>query len=131
MSKLMNEFEDHVLNALFNNTAVAAMANIYLSLHTGDPGETDASAAANEVSGNNYGRTAITFGASSSGTVTQDNTVTFPAPSGSWGTVTHWGVWDASSGGNCIVSGPFTTSMAPASGLGVIIPSGTISISID
>ena len=46
-----------------------------------------------------------TSGASSgSGGVTANAVaITFPAPSANWGTVTHFGIFDAASGGNLLV----------------------------
>ena len=38
------------------------------------------------------------------------NAVAFDQASGSWGTITHWGLYDAASGGNVVDFGPLTTA---------------------
>lgn len=103
-------------------TAPAAPATVYFALHTADPGDTGA----NEVSTTNtgYGRVGVTspaFTKSTSGTATRlTNTAainfgTVP-PAGTGYTATHWSTWTASTGGNCIESGPLGASKAFAIG---------------
>jgi len=54
---------------------------------------------------------ASTTASSGTGGVTSNNgSITFPSPSASWGTVTHFGIWDASTGGNLLFHGALTTS---------------------
>lgn len=98
-------------------TAHTPAATVYLALFTADPGETGAMT--NEVAdANSYARTAITFGAAASRRVTQSAQVTFPQASGSWGTVTHWGIVDSATrgAGNMLAYGAFASSFAPVSG---------------
>lgn len=71
----------------------------YVSLHTSAPDDTGAP----EISGGGYARAgAVTFvNSGANPTVAQNSVaVSFPQASGSWGTITHFGLWDASSGGN-------------------------------
>jgi hypothetical protein len=42
--------------------------------------------------------------------------ITFAAPSAAWGTVTHFGLFDAASGGNLWIWDALTTPQAIASG---------------
>lgn len=65
----------------------------HASLHTADPGSTGAS----EVTGGSYARVPITWNAASGGTKTLTAAVTLQIPSGT--TITHFGLWSASSGG--------------------------------
>ncbi len=75
------------------NTAVAAIAANarWISLHTADPGTTGAS----EVAGSTRAQT--TYPAPVGGATT-GSPAAVQVPAG--GTYTHWGSWDASSGGN-------------------------------
>jgi hypothetical protein len=85
-----------VLDCYFNATNITAPTTVYVSLHTGDPGEDGQGA--NEVSGNGYAREAASFGAASGtdpSTVSNDVAVEFDTPSGSWGTVTYFGLWSS------------------------------------
>lgn len=77
------------LNDSVNGVAGAAT---YISAHTGNPGGTGAS----EVTGGSYARQATTWGAASNGSRVGSQ-VHIPIPSGT--TVTHWGLWTASTGG--------------------------------
>lgn len=102
------------LDAIFNQTNYTAPSNVYVSLHTGDPGDTGA----NEVSGGSYARADGTssFPAASSGSCANNVAITFPTASGSWGTVSHVGLWDASSTGNWLGGGSLSASKTIASG---------------
>lgn len=76
-------------NVAVNGYAAAAA---YVSLHTGDPGETGA----NEVSGGGYARAAITWTPGpTDGQVTGTATVTVTAGVA----ITYAGLWTAASGG--------------------------------
>ena len=99
---ISNYAENKILDALFNNTALA-VAQPYLSLHSGDPGETGA----NEIAGGSYARQAASFGAAAAGQVQNDATIDFtlmPA-----GTVLGFGLWDAATNGNCLWTGWLST----------------------
>jgi hypothetical protein len=81
----------------------------YVSLHTADPLDTGGS----EVTGGAYARQGpITFAnAGNNPTVSSNSSIiTFPAATANWGTVTHFGVWDAATAGNFRGSGALTTS---------------------
>ena len=53
-----------------------------------------------------------TTGASSGtgGQTSNAATITFPAPSASWGSIVAIGIFDASTGGNLLLWGPLTTA---------------------
>lgn len=55
---------------------------------------------------------------------------TFPAATGSWGTVKHWFLWDDDSG-IPLVHGPLTSFRAVESGDLVLIPAGWMIITLD
>lgn len=62
----------------------------HVGLYTGNPGA--AGSHSTEVAAaNGYSRQAVTWTASGSGVETNSNTVLFTA-TGSWGTLTHWGI---------------------------------------
>ena len=76
----------------------ALLAGRYLSLHTAAP-------PASEVAGGAYARQAAAF-AQTSGpdpTVYQNSAlISFPAASAAWGTISHFGLWTAASGGSLV-----------------------------
>ncbi len=106
---LENELLDHIFNA-----AYTPPATVYLGLSTADPLD-DGSGLA-EPSGNGYIRKAITFGAAASRVITQSGDVTFDQATGSWGTITHYGIFDAESAGNMMAHGSLSVSKAVVSG---------------
>jgi hypothetical protein len=74
-----------------------------------------------EVSGNNYARVAATnntttWPATTTGIKRNGIALTFPTPSGAWGTVIGFGIYDASSAGNLLFYGTLPQSIAPTSG---------------
>lgn len=103
---LENKILDHVLGKGARN--MTSPANLYVSLHTADP--TDTMAAAGEVSGNNYSRQSVSFGAASGGTASNLADLVFSCIGGNWGTITHVGIWDASTSGNGLYYGALAAS---------------------
>ena len=99
---LTNAFETHTLQYLLTTDSVTRPTAWYIALFTSDP--TDTGSAGTEVStGTGYARTAVTFTVTGD-TASNSAAVEFPAASGgNWGTVSHIGVMDASTGGNMIV----------------------------
>lgn len=114
MSSMSDYLENKLIDHLFRGLAFTAPGTLYFALFTAAPSD---SGGGTEVSGGSYARVAVTpnstnfrntqnsgTGASSgTGGVTGNLTaITFPTPTGNWGTVTHFAVFDASSGGNLI-----------------------------
>lgn len=125
-----NTFENDLLKLIFNATAIANIAdnaagspltNLYVSLHTADPGEAG-DQTTNEVAYTSYARVAV---ARTSGgwTVTANSvspvaTVGFPAGTGGSGTATYFGVGTASSGaGKLLYSGTVTPNIVCGNGV--------------
>jgi hypothetical protein len=52
----------------------------------------------------------MTFGAPSNGVSTNSAAVEFDQATGSWGTITHMGLYDASTSGNLLFHGALTAS---------------------
>jgi hypothetical protein len=113
MSKMSDYLEVELRKHIFRTGSFTKPSALYVSLHTADP--TDAGGGA-EVSGGSYARvqrdpldanwTAVS---ATDGVTKNAATITFPAPSANWGSVTHFGIWDASSGGNLICHGALGT----------------------
>jgi hypothetical protein len=123
-----NTFETHVLQYVFTTTSVTRPTAWYVGLFTADP--TDTGSGATEITGNNYSRVSATFSVTGA-TATTTAAVEFAAATGSWGTISHIGIFDASSGGNLIAHSALTASKAIASGDVFRIPTGDIDITLD
>lgn len=127
-------FENILLNELFGQTVWPARpSNLYFALATTAP--TD-STPGTEVSGSGYARVAVacstagfTVGGSTTalGSVTNAAAISWPQATGSWGTVSHFMVFDAASGGNMLLWGTLSTPRAVATGDGVTIAIGAFS----
>lgn len=128
MAEMSNYLENAMINAVLRNTTYTSPATVYVALFTTDP--TDANTGT-EVSGNAYQRTAVTFGAPSNGVSTNSGAVTFPTATGSWGTVTHIGIMDASTSGNLLFHTPLDTSKTITSGDIFTISTGNLSVTLD
>ncbi len=85
------------------DTQCPATTSVFLALFTSDPGDDNSGTEVTVANG--YIRKAVTFGAAASRRVTQNADVSFNEASGNWGTVTHWAVFDAESGGNQLANG--------------------------
>ena len=111
--------ENAINDAVCNNTALQ-VAQVYVKLHTGDPGENGTANAAGETT-----RKAASFGASAAGTATSDADLTWTNVSTAE-TISHVSLWDASSGGNCLGSGALAAAKTVAVGDTFVIPSGSL-----
>jgi len=125
---LTNTFETTTLTWLFTANSATRPTSWYIGLFTSDP--TDTGAAGTEVSGGSYARTSASFTISGN-EATNSASIEFPEATGSWGTITHIGVMDASTGGNMIVHSALSTSKTIASGDVFRINAGDLDITLD
>lgn len=123
MSAMSDYLENKLVDLTLRGQAFTAPATLYFGLHTAAP---TGDVTGTEVTGGAYARVAVTASlanfagtqsagstAASSGTggvTSNNNAITFPAPTANWGTVGWWSVWDASTGGNLLFHGALTTS---------------------
>ena len=107
MAALSNYLENALINATLRNTAYSSPATVYVGLFTSDP--TDAGTGT-EVSGGSYARKSMAFNAPSNGASTNSAAVEFDQATGTWGTITHFGILDALTSGNLLYHGALTTS---------------------
>lgn len=122
-----NTTEAHVLTYLFTAFGVTRPSSWYLALYTGAPSD---SGGGTELSGDAYARQSLSFTISGD-TASNVDAVEFPAATGSWGTITHAAVFDASSGGNMIAHSAFTASKTIDSGDVFRITAGSLDITLD
>jgi hypothetical protein len=113
-----NTTENDVLALIFNATALSwnANTNLYLALHTGDPGE-GGSQTTSEATYTSYAR--VTVARSGVGWTVSGNTASnaallqFPQCTGGSSTVTHVSIGTAASGaGQILYSGALSASLA-------------------
>jgi hypothetical protein len=104
------------ITGLADNAATSPLTELYLSLHTSDPGE-GGSQSTNETTYTGYARVAVAR-TSSGWTVTGNvaaltSSKEFPVGTGGSGTVTHVGIGTSASGtGTLLLKGTVTPSLA-------------------
>jgi len=126
---LSNTFETHTLQYLFTATSVTRPTAWYIALFTSNPAE-DASGTEVSTSGTAYARQSATFTVSGN-EATNSAAIEFPTATASYGTVTHIGVFDASTGGNLIAYAALTTSKAIDTGDVLRINSAELDVTLD
>lgn len=123
MAAMTDYLENKIIDQIFRGQAYTFPTTLYVALFTANP--TD-SAAGTEVTGGSYARVAVvaslanfagtqsaastTASTGTTGTTSNNGTVTFPAPTASWGVITGIAICDAASAGNQLFFGALTTS---------------------
>jgi hypothetical protein len=132
-----NEILDHIFGkGLYNATLGTGGSypdvTIYVGLSTADPLD-DASGLAEPV-GNGYARvqtSASDWNAASAGFLDNTNELIFSEATGSWGTITHFVLFDAATAGNMLAHGALSQSRAIVSGDKARFAAGDLSVTLD
>jgi hypothetical protein len=143
MSKA-NTFENDLIALIFNGTTIANIAenattapltNLFLSLHTADPGEAGTQSTS-EANYTGYARAAVARNGAgwtiSSGTATNAVLIQFPQCTAGTNTLTHIGIGTVlSGGGKLLYSGGLGSSLNVSAGIQPQLAIGTLSITED
>jgi hypothetical protein len=123
-----NYLETEILDHVFAGAAYTAPGTKYLALFTAvADGETGS---VTEVSGGGYARQSVAF--TTSGNTTSNNAaVEFPTATGNYGTVTHVGVYDASTSGNLMAYAALSSNKTIETGDVFRVPSGDLDITLN
>ena len=138
MAGFSNYLETALLNHVFRTDTLTKPTNVYIGLFTATPSD---AGGGTEVAGGSYARKAVSSAdaswsapADDSGAqeITNASAISFAESTGAWGTVSHFGIFDASSSGNLLAWGSLTTSRTvDAAGITLTIAAGDLSISLD
>jgi threonine dehydrogenase-like Zn-dependent dehydrogenase len=123
-----NFLETEILDHVFAGAAYTAPTTKYLALFTaladGEAGSVT------EVTGGGYARQTVAF--TTSGNTTSNNAaVEFPTATANYGTVTHVGVYDASSSGNLMAYAALSSNKTIETGDVFRVPSGDLDITLN
>ena len=142
MSALSDYLENKLVDHIFRGQTFSA-PTLYVGLLTAAPSD---AGGGTEVSGSAYARVKAAAGASQAltdwkstqndnlastgtgGQTSNSSPVNFPTPSATWGTVTHFGIYDASSGGNLLVHGSLNVAKTINQDDVVSFPAGSLSV---
>lgn len=138
----MSDFlENKIIDQIFRGQSAPTTTTLHVGLLTSAPSD---SGGGTEVSGGSYARVAVTSSlanwsgtqsagsttaSSGTGGQTSNNTgITFPTPSAGWGNVTHFGIYDAPTGGNLLFWGALTIPKTINQSDTVTFPAASLSI---
>lgn len=127
MAALSNYLEDKLLDITLRASIWTAPNKVYLALYTSDPTDENTGT---EVTGGTYARQQITFVQPSNGTVRSFADVLFSVATAGWGTITHFGILDALTGGNLLFHGALTNPKTIALDDQLKIAAGDISVTL-
>lgn len=144
---LSNTFETALLNHIFNNAAIANVGdasglpasatagNLYVSLHTADPGEAG-SQSTSEATYTGYARVAVARSAGgwtvSGANAVNAAAINFPAATAGGDTLTHFGIGTSASGaGTLLLSGSLTASLSVSAGITPSFAAGQLTVTAD
>lgn len=155
MAAMSDTLENKLIDWFFRGQAIGITGasaaagtgptSLYVGLLTAAPSDTGGGT---EVTGGSYARASVasslanwagTQAAAStvassgtSGTTSNNNAITFNAPSANWGSITHFGIYDAVSGGTLLFWGALTTAKTVNNGdAAPSFAAGALSIQID
>lgn len=103
MAGFSDYYENEILDQAFRGAAAPAVTAPWISLHSGNPGETGVV----EITGGSYIRQSGAFDVAAAGATANSNLLSFTLMPAC--TVSGVGIWDASGAGNFIAGGLFTT----------------------
>ena len=131
MGGFSDYWENKILDHIFGKGSYTPPV-IYVALSTADP--TDDGSGFSEPSGNAYARSqtsASDWNAASSGSLDNAGDITFDKATGSWGTITHFALFDAVTGGNMLAHGALSQPKAIGSSDTAKFEAGDLDISLD
>jgi len=120
-----------VLDHVFGKAAYT-IPTAYVGLSTADPLD-DASGLA-EPAGGAYARittAAIDWNAAAAGAISNATALAFATATASWGTITHFAIFDAATAGNLLASGTLTVSKTVGSGDSITFDIGQLNATLD
>ena len=126
-----NYLETEILDHVFAGAAYSAPGTHYLALFTAIPDGEAGSVTEVSTSGTAYARVAVSFTTSGDTTSNSGAVEYATATGGGFGTVTHVGVYDASTSGNLMCYATLTASKAIAAGDVFRVPAGDLDITLN
>jgi len=131
MGGFSDYLENKILDHIFGKGSYTPPV-IYVVLSTSDP--TDDGSGIAEPSGNAYARrqtSASDWNAATSGSLDNASDITFGQATGNWGTITHFALFDAVTGGNMLAHGELSQPKAIGSSDTAKFEAGDLNISLD
>jgi hypothetical protein len=145
MAAMSDFLENKLVDHIFRGVTYTVPTTLYVALYTSAPSDSGAgievpigtnayarkeviSTAGSPVWANTQGVAGTATSSGTSGVTSNTSAITFIIPSGSWGTVTHFGILDAATGGNLLFHGALTVSQTVNTGNTVSFAAGALQI---
>ena len=127
-----------VLNGLIGRSSTGPLSNCYIALSTTVPNAdvtnfTEPSSAggyARAIIGLSGTRATQVMSAPAAGSTSNTSIIFFPEATASWGTVTHFGLYTAQTGGNLVLYGTLTNPIAVAANYVPLFRVGNFSLTL-
>ena len=139
MTAMSNATENRLIDQEFRGVPSTPVSTLYVALYSSAPSDIGGGT---ELTGNGYTRATIpcslsawagtqspgSVGASTgtSGQTSNNVPVTFPMPTAPWGSVSHFAIFDAPTGGTLRYHGPLGSIGTIPAGANVVYPAGTL-----
>lgn len=129
MSALSDYAEKLVLDWMMTTGAATRPTAWFVALYTAAPSD---SGGGSEVATGGYTRKSVTFSAASTpgGTTSNSGVVTWTATGAAFGTVTHVGIFDASTAGNLLWQGALSASKTVNDGDTIQFSAGNLTLTL-
>lgn len=127
---ISNYLENKLLEHSLGKTTYTKPGSVWIALYTSDPTDADSG---DEVAGGSYARQEVVgagWTTASGGAIENEGDIEFPEATAGWGTITHVGIRDASTGGNLLWHGILTASKTVNSGDTFKLPDGALDMSL-
>lgn len=136
---LANKILDHIFQ---RSDDIDLGVGVWLALSTTEPN--DDGTGVSEPSGDNYSRVLIGYygqtltykmDAAVAGVTTNGDAIQFPevrdgSGTGDWGTITHYAMYDAETGGNMLISDALSASISAVDGKVPLVRAGDLYVSL-
>lgn len=133
MGSFSDYLENEILDHVFGGADYTRPATLYIALSTADP--TDDGSAIAEPTVGSYARKSVTnnvtnWPAAASGAKANGTAITFVQSTAAWGTITHFAIFDALTGGNMLGHAALDNSQVVGSGVELEFSIGELDITL-
>lgn len=116
VNAMSDYLEEKIAKHVLRGVSYPSPATLYLALFKAPAtaASLEAGDITSEISGGGYARQVVVFNnpTNPGGISTNNGVVTFPTATASWGTVTHFALMDAATGGNVLIYGELDLAKA-------------------
>lgn len=132
MSAMSDYLEGELIKHIFRTGSFTKPTVLAVGLFTAAPSD---AGGGTEVAGGSYARASLNpldanwaAPTAGNGVTSNSSVITFATPTAGWGNVTHFGIFDAASGGNLLFWGALTIAKTINQSDAVTFPAGSLTV---